>query len=296
MTGHLHQADCLVVDLDRGVVGEWNRFDLGLVNLGGAYLSNAAHSSGSALLPAISHFNGQTTSPHYKIDDAAGSSLEQAQRQVWDAEVWCAVVATEGATARYEAAIAPGSATGEGYDPTQAYTHIGVQARYPTVWSSMFLPAVTQVLTSAARAFADQTVAPTLANATRGQFSPTQIGILLNPVGSTFLDLAPFRFSNTPLLNTIGILLPQLMQSFFLLGLNGFFLAHHLNRFPLWQLVRDRVVVGSAWTAVSSLSVTGWTLAWHESWSFPAKNFFALWAVNWVRSQPVPLVQSHGPG
>lgn len=71
-------------------------------------------------------------------------------------------------------------------------------------------------------------------------------------------------------------------QFFFLLGLNGLFNAFKLYRFPLKVLVRDRLIMTTVWTLITSLCVTGWTLAWHESWEFPAKNFFALWAVNWV--------------
>lgn len=220
----------------------------------------------------------------YEIKNSSTFTLEHARQQVWDADVWCAIIANAGATDAFTAATASGSTTAGSYDAASAYTYIGSQARYPTTWSSFVLPAITQVITAASQAFAEDTVSPTLAGASAGQFSSAQVGVLLTPVSSTFLDVAPFKFSNTALLNTIGMVLPQLFQSFFLLGLNGLFTAFKLYRFPLRQLVKDRLIVTSIWTLVTALCVTGWTVAFHESWPFGAKEFFALWTVNWVFS------------
>lgn len=72
------------------------------------------------------------------------------------------------------------------------------------------LPALTGVLTAAEQAFAEATVSPLLVDAAAGEFTAGQVGVLLTPLGATFEDVAPFKFSNTGLLNTIGMVLPQL--------------------------------------------------------------------------------------
>mgnify|MGYP001588070140 CR=1 len=65
--------------------------------------------------------------------------------------------------------------------------------------------------------------------------------------------------------------------------MNGVFTALGLFRgTSMRQLVLWRVSITTLWTLATSLSVSGWSVAFSEVEHFAtARGFFALWAVQW---------------
>lgn len=67
-----------------------------------------------------------------------------------------------------------------------------------------------QVTSLTSSIFSNKTVAPLLLKAN----TPSQISILLNPISSTFVNLTPFNFGSRVMFNTLGTVLPILLQFF----------------------------------------------------------------------------------
>lgn len=65
------------------------------------------------------------------------------------------------------------------------------------------------------------------------------------------------------------------------MGLNNIFALFGIYRnASVSRLMALRIPIALVWTLITSLSVVGWSLMYDESYSLPAKNFFALWAIS----------------
>ena len=123
---------------------------------------------------------------------------------------------------------------------------------------------------------------PTIVGAGAGRFTAAQAEVLLQPVSSKFDNQRGFQFGSTTTLNTIGMVLPQLLQFYFLQSYNSISQEHKLFGASFRSLFGHRFVASTVWTMVTSLSVAGWTYAYHESYHMAAKNFVALWFSDWI--------------
>lgn len=119
-------------------------------------------------------------------------------------------------------------------------------------------------------------------SATAGRFTTAQAAVLLQPVSSTFDNQRDFQFGSTTTINTIGMVLPQLLQFYFLQSYNSISQQHKLFGASFRSLFAHRLAASTIWTLVTSLSVAGWTYAYHESYHMAAKNFVALWMSDWI--------------
>ncbi|BGP03654.1 nitrosoguanidine resistance protein [Rhodotorula toruloides] len=254
---HAHNLNVLVIDFDGGSVG-------------------------AALLAAVRSLNGQKTLPTFVIANASSITHDEALHTVFDGEYWGAVFATEGATNRFEAALAGGSAAAA-YNASQGLEYSGLEVRYPSAWSGVVLSALLRVLQTTAHIFNAQTVAPLLASGTA--LTPPAAQVVVNPLGSTYINLTPFSFGSRIVLNTIGFVYPFLFQFFFLLALNGIFTTSGAYRnLSLKRHLTLRLCISIPWTLATSLCVASWAVMFDESYDIKAKNFFALWAVLWIFS------------
>ena len=84
-------------------------------------------------------------------------------------------------------------------------------------------------------------------------------------------------------INTVGAVLPILMQFFFIMAWNGICNSMHLYAgFDLRTHILARLFFSTVWPIFTSLCVTGWTFAFRGSYTMDAKMLFAFWAVTWV--------------
>ncbi|GAA6013432.1 hypothetical protein JCM10207_008842 [Rhodosporidiobolus poonsookiae] len=234
---------------------------------------------GSALLTAVASFNGQKTMPTFVTIPANSTSPEDMQHRVFDGEHWGAIYSTAGATDRFNAAIASDSAA-TSYNAAEALVYTGLEVRYNTVWSGFVLNNLNKVLGATTAAFNRQTVAPLVASGTT--YSAAESAVLVNPVSSTYVNLTPFAFGTRIVLNTIGFVFPSLFAFFFLMGVNTLgTMTGWYKGMTLAQHVKFRTAIGAVWTVLAALSVVGWYLCFDEAYEIKAKNFFALWAVEW---------------
>ncbi|GAA6005745.1 uncharacterized protein JCM10292_004619 [Rhodotorula paludigena] len=251
-------------------------------NLGVAVVDFDSASVGSALLAAVQTVNGRPNAPTFHVLDASSVSQDEVLDKVFDGTYWGAIVATASATDRFEGALASDAAA-QSYNASQALLYAGLEVRYATAWSGFVLPSLQQVIQTTNGIFRQQVVAPLLASETA--YSGAVIDVMLSPVSSTYANLTPFPQGTKAVLNTVGMVFPFLYQFFFILMLNGLFLALGVYKgMSLRRHVKYRLAIGTIWTILTSLTIVAWALMFSEDYrsTLPAKNFFALWTVVWV--------------
>ncbi|GAA5863472.1 hypothetical protein JCM8547_007254 [Rhodosporidiobolus lusitaniae] len=236
-------------------------------------------SVGSALLSAVSSTTGPSTAPTYVVLPASSTSPEDIQKKVFDGKYWGGVWAAEGATSRFEAAVNGG---GGSYNASEAIYYTGLEVRYNTVWTGYVLTAITKLVALTTATFNRESVAPLL-TASSTSYSSSAAAVLVNPIGSTYVDQTPFKFGTRIVINTLGYVFPTLFCFFFLMALNSIgALTGWYKNMSVRRHLKFRISIGAVWTLLSSLSVMGWFLMFSESYTVGASSFFALWAMTWV--------------
>jgi len=242
--------------------------------------------AGTALLSAVDAVNGQKDYPTFHILAANSTSPAEVLHKVWDGRYWGSIVATSGASSRFDTAVASAAAAST-YDATQALEYSGLEVRYTTAWSGAVLPALNKVMQSAFARFDLDTVAPLLSSGTA--YSTASAQVLARPVAATFINQTPFTYGTRIVLNTIAFVLPFLFQFFFLLSWNGLFLGLGVYRnMSFARHIKFRVAISLVWTLVTSLCSVGWGAMFDEGYGLDAKQFFALWTVHWCVATTSP--------
>ncbi|KAL8280334.1 hypothetical protein RQP46_007251 [Phenoliferia psychrophenolica] len=185
----------------------------------------AAKSASAALLEAVTRTTGAATSPTYLVHSSNSTSPEHFLSKVYAGEYWGAIWATEGASARFQDAVAS-AGFAVSYNASAALCYTGLEVRYNSVWITFVLSSLLAVRDLAADQFVETTA-----------FVP-ELDRIIGQSGAYETDT----------------------------------MSHIQNRLP----------VAVVWTLVTSLSSTGWTVAFSEGLHLQARNFFALWAVAWV--------------
>ncbi|GAA5830151.1 hypothetical protein JCM11251_006898 [Rhodosporidiobolus azoricus] len=237
-------------------------------------------SVGASLLSAVAAVNGHNTMPTFELVSASEISPEDLQHRVWEGKYWGGIYATAGATDRFQAAIASDAAATT-YNASAAFVYTGLEVRYNSIWSGYVLSNLNKIVGSATAIFNRQTVAPLVASG--ADYSAAAAAVLVNPVGSSYANLTPFAFGTRVVLNTIGFVFPTLFCFFFLMALNTVgAMTGWYRGMSLLRHIKFRATIGAIWTLLASLSVVGWYLCFDEAYNIKAKNFFALWTVEWV--------------
>lgn len=165
----------------------------------------------------------------------------------------------------------------------------------------MLRPVFLQLEGMASAIVSQQVVAPALAQ----NAADVNLEVALNPVGATYNNLVPFQFGARVVVNTVGTVLPILMQFFvrpllscpsrsavltprpqFVLAKNGVLEAFGIY----WEakfgtLLKWRLTCALVWTFLSAWSTVAWPLIFSESYGddyASASLVFALWFVSWT--------------
>ena len=201
---------------------------------------------------------------------------------VHQGKYWAAIYALEGATRRFNSTIE----NADSYDPSQTYVYITLEARYYTFYVSNFVQTALAVTGAAGSILKESFVSPIIATISATELANGNVRTaILNPTSAVQLDLASehFQFDNKAMLNTVGTVFCIIPQFFFLMALNG--IAGGLSLYATrngWHHVRWRLLIGTVWPLLTSLSTAGWTFAFRGAGHLDASTFFAFWAVTWV--------------
>ncbi|KAJ4319349.1 hypothetical protein N0V94_003939 [Neodidymelliopsis sp. IMI 364377] len=239
---------------------------------------------GQALQTSAASNNGSYGYPTYVNVDTTGSSPEQIRHEVFKGTYWAAIVVQSGATARFEDAV---NGTATSYDSSAVYTYYLLDARYYTLYSSSILSTTVTTASAAAGIFSAQFIAPLLA---RGEFANTTAALaaLAGPARAVEMPAAFQTFGDLDdkaFINTLGAVLPIIMQFFFIMAWNGVCNGMHLYAaYDLRTHILARLFWSIVWPIFSSLCTAGWTFTFRGSYHMDAKMFFAFWTVTWVFS------------
>ncbi|KAF1928919.1 uncharacterized protein M421DRAFT_420149 [Didymella exigua CBS 183.55] len=237
---------------------------------------------GTALRYSAASTNGSYGYPTYVDVNTIGSSPEQIRQEVFKGTYWAAIIVESGATARFEDAV---NGSTHVYDPSSVYTYYLLDARYYTLYASSILSTTLITASTASGIFSAQFIAPIIASGGHAN-TTAALSALAGPARAIEMPAASQLFGNfddKAFVNTIGVVLPIVMQFFFIMAWNGVCNGMHLYAaYDLRTHMVARLFWSTVWPLFSSLCVVGWTFTFRGSYHIDAKMFFAFWAVTWV--------------
>jgi hypothetical protein len=237
---------------------------------------------GEALQLSIAMNNGSFGHPTYVNLNTSGSSVEQVQHEVFKGTYWAAIVVHHGATDRFETAV---NGTATDYDSSDVFTYYVFDARYYTLYASNILSTTVTTVSAAGSIFSARFITPLLASSEYAN-TTAALSAITGPALAVEMPVTSLLFANLDdkaFINTIGTVLPILLQFFFIMAWNGICNSMHLYAAYDPRIHKlARLFWGTVWPLFTSLCVTGWTFAFRGSYFMDAKMFFAFWAVTWV--------------
>jgi hypothetical protein len=240
---------------------------------------------GNALLQAAFSKNRTYGFPTYKIVPASSTSPEQIRSQVFDGTYWAALYAFPGASDRLADAV-NGNAT-ESYNPEDTIAYVTMVSRYFAMYQTGFYSTSITVTSTAAAMIGPQALSQAMSGRVDGTplLSENAVAALGYPSRPIEIPAAYQDYTVDPraFLNTLGAVIPLLMQFFFIMGLNG--ISNEVHFFATksrHHQIIYRQSCATIWPLLSSLCVTGWTFAFGGNYHLDVKQFFAFWAVTWL--------------
>ncbi|CBX90863.1 hypothetical protein LEMA_P058970.1 [Plenodomus lingam JN3] len=239
---------------------------------------------GHTLRTAAAMNSGKYGFPTYVSIDTVDSDPENIRREVFEGKYWAAIVVQPGASARFEDAL---NGTATSYDARDVYTYYTLSARYYSLYVPGIQSTTATIASTAATLFSQEVVAERIAT---GTFANTTAAAsaLAQPVQAVSRSAASQDYADLDtkiFINTLGAILPILMQFFFIMAWNGICNGMHLYAgYTLKRHIISRLFWSITFPCLSSLCVTGWTLALRGRYHINARIFFAYWTVTWVYS------------
>ncbi|CAM1501490.1 Fc.00g034740.m01.CDS01 [Cosmosporella sp. VM-42] len=194
---------------------------------------------------------------------------------------WGAIYSHAGASDRLMEAI-EGNSTTE-YNPSDTVSYIYNGIFYPIIGSSFIMPNLQTLITVASRVYYN--VAGD-ARAAVNLTDPTSSAAYFNPIVATSSIIMPTTQGTRVFFNTVSMIMPILMQFFFLMASNG--IQHEAGVFTNMSkrnVYLLRFVNSIVYNLVSSLCMTGYIWAFRETWSVQGHQFAETWMLLWFYMQ-----------
>lgn len=206
-----------------------------------------------------------------------GGTVHDVVESVWDGTYWGALVVNEGASARLNAALEDPTAP---YDPKAAITSYLTGARYFTTYSSYIRPSLTEALATTSGKMTAYAAQRVLSSGTpAGDNAEALARVIAEGVSFSEEDMAPLPMQARVFLNTFGVVVPNLATFFFNMIVMGVFTEAGVYSHPttMWKLTRAKFTLKVIWCVLAALIMTSVNFSFREDYTYPAKNFFALW-------------------
>lgn len=240
---------------------------------------------GQALIQTAKSLSGSYNYPTYQVISAATTNPEKLQEDVYKGKYWAALFVEAGATERWEAAISGMSSSP--YQANDTIKYVLMDARYYTFYQQPFYATSLTVAQAAASAFGQSTAGPRLM-ASSASLSQTQSSAFLAPIrpaeinanrAGVFGDIYDKVFYNT-----VGAVLPILMQFFFLMAVNGISTGNDLySQWSNSKIYALRHTLRFVWPLITSLCSVGWAWAFKGGeYHLQGQWFLAFWAITYL--------------
>ncbi|THX49785.1 hypothetical protein D6D06_08364 [Aureobasidium pullulans] len=251
----VHNLNILTVDYDGGVIGK---------SLQGAITQLKADT--------FPTFDVESSSKYPEVQD-----IVQAVRR---GDHWAAVFTHAGASERLAAALEGGDAAAA-YDPTNTITYVWNQVRYPAVEDATIKSSMSQLVAVARIAYNHMNGTGALQALNKND--PAALQAFLNPIQGGDINIMPTTQGTRVLYNTVAMVMPIIMQFFFLMAINGVSAEFNLySHLPMLNNGIIRLVLSLSYTFVGSLCWAGYIWAFREDWSVGAGQFFCTWVIIWL--------------
>ncbi|THX68209.1 hypothetical protein D6D05_09509 [Aureobasidium pullulans] len=251
----VHNLNILAVDYDGGVIGK---------SLQGAITQLKADT--------FPTFDIESSSKYPEVED-----IVQAVRR---GDHWAAVFTHAGASERLAAALGGGDAAAA-YDPTNTITYVWNQVRYPAVEDATIKSSMSQLVAVARIAYNHMNGTGALQALNKND--PAALQAFLNPIQGGDINIMPTTQGTRVLYNTVAMVMPIIMQFFFLMAINGVSAEFNLySHLPMLNNGIIRLVLSLSYTFVGSLCWAGYIWAFREDWSVGAGQFFCTWIIIWL--------------
>ncbi|TIA23360.1 hypothetical protein D6C83_08060, partial [Aureobasidium pullulans] len=251
----VHNLNILTVDYDGGVIGK---------SLQGAITQLKADT--------FPTFDIESSSKYPEVED-----IVQAVRR---GDHWAAVFTHAGASERLAAALGGGDAAAA-YDPTNTITYVWNQVRYPAVEDATIKSSMSQLVAVARIAYNHMNGTGALQALNKND--PAALQAFLNPIQGGDINIMPTTQGTRVLYNTVAMVMPIIMQFFFLMAINGVSAEFNLySHLPMLNNGIIRLVLSLSYTFVGSLCWAGYIWAFREDWSVGAGQFFCTWVIIWL--------------
>lgn len=251
----VHNFNFLLVDHDGGVIGE--------------SLRRASKSLAGSTFPTV-HEKPRSQYP----------TQEDVSHAVWSGEYWGAIMSNTGASSRLSAALEGGWAS-QTYNANDTLVYVYNEARYASMESGSIVGNLQKLISVTHLIYnkMNGTGALTTLNTT----SPQAVQALLNPIAATAINLKPAPQGTRVLYNTVSMVMPIVMQFFFLMAVNSvagqFKLYSHL---PLLDNAIIRFILSTAYTFIGALCHVTYQYAFLESDWLSSGQFAQYWMAIWL--------------
>lgn len=251
----VHNLHVLTVDYDGGVIGK-------------------------SLQGAITQLKADTF-PTFDIESSAKyPAVEDIVQAVRKGDHWAAVFTHAGASDRLAAALEGGDAAAA-YDPTNTLTYVWNEVRYPAVEDATIKSSMSQLMAVVRIAY--NHINGTGALQTLDKNDPAALQAFLNPIQGGDINIMPTGQGTRVLYNTVAMVMPIIMQFFFLMAVNGVSAEFNLySHLPVLNNGIIRLVLSLSYTFIGSLCWAGYIWAFREDWSVGAGQFFCTWMIIWL--------------
>ena len=199
---------------------------------------------------------------------------------VYQGKYWAGIYTHSGASDRLSTALL-GDTAATFYNTSDVITYVWNEARYAAP-SDGYLKSSLEQLVQVTR-IAYNRINGTGAMQTLNNTDPAAVQVLLNPWISTSINIQPTVQGDRVLYNTVIMVLPTIMQFFFLMAINGisaqFGLYEHL---PIVDNGIVRLFLSVIFTFIGSLCLSGAICAFRESWHVAGWQFVCTWFILWL--------------
>ncbi|GME27992.1 putative nitrosoguanidine resistance protein [Neofusicoccum parvum] len=251
----VHNFKVLMVDFDGGVIGQ---------SVNGAY----EQMKGNTFPTLVQH----STSEY--------PSEADVRKAVCKGNYWGAVYTHRDASSRLSAALAGGDAA-TSYNPADTITYIWNAVRYPAYASGNLQSPLVQLAGAAAVVYGH--LNGTQAAQSVNVSDAAAVQALLNPIQGSAAPIQPTNQGPRVFYNTVGMVMPILMNFFFVMAINGISTSmQFLSRLPRLDNYIIRMSLSLLFSFTASLVMTGYTWAFKEDWAVTGSDFALTWMVLWL--------------
>ncbi|CAG8376788.1 unnamed protein product [Penicillium salamii] len=243
------------------------------------YVDYDQGSVGESVMAAYNALKGPSFPTLIQQNQQIYPTQKHIHQAICSGEYWGAVYASQNASSKLSAALSS-SEMAQGYDSSKALGYIWSSTRYPAYAQGVFsnLLQITEAAAAVYKKTNGTDVLPWI-----NTFDRSIAQTILDPVSATSTDIHPMPQGVRFYYNTVSMVMPIIIQFFFIMALNGVTLQNKL--FSMLSPRKNtllRLFISVIYTFFASLVMSGYIWAFREDWSVTGGQFALTWMAIWL--------------